>query len=165
MSVSNAYWKGDAQNQPMQRIYGTAFFKDDELKQHLHRIEEAKKRDHRRIGKDIGLFMFHPWAPGAAFWSGKGTTLYHLLADYMREVLKPAGYHEVKTPLIFNKALWETSGHWQHYRQNMFLVESEEVDDERQADELPRPYARLCEPGAELPRPAAPVARADAAAS
>ena len=72
MSVSNAYWKGDAQNQPMQRIYGTAFFKDDELKQHLHQIEEAKKRDHRRIGKDIGLFMFHPWAPGAAFWSGKG---------------------------------------------------------------------------------------------
>jgi threonyl-tRNA synthetase len=127
MSVSNAYWKGDAQNQPMQRIYGTAFFKDDELKQHLHRIEEAKKRDHRRIGKDIGLFMFHPWAPGAAFWSGKGTTLYHLLADYMREVLKPAGYQEVKTPLIYNKALWETSGHWQHYQKNMFLVESEEV--------------------------------------
>jgi len=127
MSVSNAYWKGDAQNQPMQRIYGTAFFKDDELKQHLHQIEEAKKRDHRRIGKDIGLFMFHPWAPGAAFWSGKGTTLYHLLADYMREVLKPAGYQEVKTPLIYNKALWETSGHWQHYQKNMFLVESEEV--------------------------------------
>jgi threonyl-tRNA synthetase len=124
MSVSNAYWKGDAQNQPMQRIYGTAFFKDDELKQHLHRLEEARKRDHRRIGKDIGLFTFHPWAPGAAFWSGKGTTLYHLLADYMREVLKPAGYHEVRTPLIYNKALWETSGHWQHYRQNMFLVQS-----------------------------------------
>jgi threonyl-tRNA synthetase len=124
LSVSNAYWKGDAQNQPMQRIYGTAFFKDDDLKQHLHRLAEAKKRDHRRIGRDIGLFAFHAWAPGAAFWSGKGTTLYHLLADYMREVLKPAGYHEVKTPLIYNKALWETSGHWQHYRQNMFLVQS-----------------------------------------
>jgi threonyl-tRNA synthetase len=124
MSVSNAYWKGDAQNQPMQRIYGTAFFRDDDLKQHLHRLEEGRKRDHRRIGKDLGLFTFHAWAPGAPFWSGKGTTLYHLLADYMREVLKPAGYHEVRTPLIYNKALWETSGHWEHYRQNMFIVQS-----------------------------------------
>ena len=114
----------------MQRIYGTAFFKDDDLKQHLHQIEEAKKRDHRRVGKDLGLFTFHPWAPGAAFWLGKGTTLYNLLANYMREVLFPAGYTEVKTPLIYNKALWETSGHWQHYRQNMFLVESEKSSDE-----------------------------------
>ena len=128
MSVSNAYWKGDAQNQPMQRIYGTAFFKEDDLKQHLHRIEEAKKRDHRRVGKDIGLFTFHAWAPGAAFWLGKGTILYHLLAQYMRDVLYPAGYSELKTPLIFNKSLWETSGHWGHYRQNMFLVESENVE-------------------------------------
>jgi threonyl-tRNA synthetase len=128
LSTSNAYWKGDAKGQPMQRVYGTAFFKDDDLKQYLHRIEEAKKRDHRRIGKDVGLFMFHPWAPGAAFWLGKGTTLYNLLANYMREVLFPAGYTELKTPLIFNKGLWETSGHWQHYRQNMFLVESENVE-------------------------------------
>ena len=128
VSTSNAYWKGDARNQPMQRIYGTAFFKDDELKQHLHRLEEAKKRDHRRLGRELGLFMFHPWAPGAAFWLGKGTTLYHGLADYMRSVLFPAGYTEVKTPLIFNKALWETSGHWSHYRQNMFLVESEDAE-------------------------------------
>jgi len=128
LSASNAYWKGDAANQPMQRIYGTAFFKEDELKKHLHQIEEAKKRDHRRVGKDIGLFTFHPYAPGAAFWLGKGTTLYNVLADYMREVLFPAGYTELKTPLIFNKSLWETSGHWQHYRQNMFLVESENVE-------------------------------------
>jgi len=128
LSASNAYWKGDARNQPMQRIYGTAFFKDDDLKQHLHRIEEAKKRDHRRLGRDIGLFTFHPYAPGAAFWLGKGTTLYNTLADYMREVLVPAGYREIKTPLIFNKSLWETSGHWQHYRQHMFLVQSEDVE-------------------------------------
>jgi threonyl-tRNA synthetase len=128
LSTSNAYWKGDAKNQPMQRIYGTAFFKDNDLAQYLHRIEEAKKRDHRRIGRDVGLFTFHPLAPGAAFWLGKGTTLYHLLANYMREVLFPAGYTELKTPLIFNKGLWETSGHWQHYRQNMFLVESENVE-------------------------------------
>jgi len=123
LNASNAYWKGDAQGTPMQRIYGTAFFKEDDLKQHMLRFEEAKKRDHRRLGKDLGLFTFHPWAPGAAFWLGKGTTLYHTLANYMREVLFPAGYSEVKTPLIYNKTLWETSGHWQHYRQNMFLVE------------------------------------------
>jgi threonyl-tRNA synthetase len=125
LSASNAYWKGDAHNQPMQRIYGTAFFKDDDLKKHLHQIEEAKRRDHRRVGKDIGLFTFHPYAPGAAFWLGKGTTLYNLLADYMREVLFPAGYIEVRTPIIYNKALWERSGHWQHYRENMFIIESE----------------------------------------
>jgi threonyl-tRNA synthetase len=125
LNTSNAYWKGDAKNQPMQRIYGTAFLNEAELKAHLQRVEEAKKRDHRKIGKDLGLFTFHPWAPGAAFWLGKGTTLYNTLANYMREVLFPAGYVEVKTPLIYNKALWERSGHWKHYRQNMFLIESE----------------------------------------
>jgi threonyl-tRNA synthetase len=125
LSTSNAYWKGDASNAPMQRVYGTAFPTEKELKAHLTQIEEAKLRDHRKVGRDTGLFLFHPWAPGAAFWLAKGTTLYNTLADYMREVLFPAGYVEVKTPLIFNKALWETSGHWQHYRQNMFLVESE----------------------------------------
>ena len=122
LNASNAYWKGDARNQPMQRIYGTAFFSDKELQAHLQRLEEAKKRDHRKVGKDVGLFTFHPWAPGATFWLDKGTTLYNTLADYMRAVLFPAGYVELKTPLIYNKALWETSGHWQHYRDNMFLV-------------------------------------------
>jgi threonyl-tRNA synthetase len=125
LSTSNAYWKGDAKGQPMQRIYGTAFLSDADLKAHLQRIEEAKKRDHRRLGKELGLFTFHPWAPGAAFWLSKGTTLYHTLANYMRDVLFPAGYVEVKTPLVYNKALWERSGHWQHYRDNMFLIESE----------------------------------------
>ena len=125
LSTSNAYWKGDARNQPMQRIYGTAFFSESELKAYLQRIEEAKKRDHRKLGKELGLFTFHQWAPGAAFWLDKGTTLYNLLANYMREVLFPAGYVELKTPLVYNKGLWETSGHWQHYRQNMFLIESE----------------------------------------
>jgi threonyl-tRNA synthetase len=125
LSTSNAYWKGDARNQPMQRVYGTAFLTEKELKQHLFQLEEAKKRDHRKIGRDQKLFMFHPWAPGATFWLAKGTTLYNTLAGYMREVLGPAGYVEVKAPIVFNKALWETSGHWQHYRQNMFLVETE----------------------------------------
>jgi len=125
LSTSNAYWKGDARNQPMQRVYGTAFLSDKELKAYLTQIEEAKKRDHRKLGKELGLFTFHPWAPGAAFWHDKGTTLYNTLADYMRDVLIPSGYVEVKTPLVYNKALWERSGHWQHYRQNMFLIESE----------------------------------------
>jgi threonyl-tRNA synthetase len=125
LNTSNAYWKGDARNQPMQRIYGTAFLSDKELQQHLQRVEEAKKRDHRKLGRELGLFTFHAWAPGAAFWLPKGTTLYHSLANYMREVLFPAGYVEVKTPLVYNKALWERSGHWKHYRDHMFLVESE----------------------------------------
>jgi threonyl-tRNA synthetase len=124
LSTSNAYWKGDARNQPMQRVYGTAFLADKDLQAYLHRIEEAKKRDHRKIGREQKLFLFHQWAPGAPFWLAKGTTLWNMLADYMRGVLFPAGYVEVKTPLVYNKALWETSGHWSHYRQNMFVVES-----------------------------------------
>ncbi len=126
LNTSNAYWKGDARNAPMQRIYGTAFFSEKDLKAYLAQIEEAKKRDHRKLGRELGLVMFHPWAPGAAFWLAKGTILWNTLADYMRGVLFPAGYSEVRAPLLFNKALWETSGHWQHYRQNMFLVESGE---------------------------------------
>jgi threonyl-tRNA synthetase len=124
LNTSNAYWKGDARNQPMQRIYGTAFFNKEQLDQYLARIEEAKKRDHRKLGKELGLFMFHPWAPGEPFWLAKGTILVNLLGNYMRSVLFPEGYIEVRTPLVFNKALWETSGHWEHYRQNMFLIQT-----------------------------------------
>ncbi|SUZ60481.1 uncharacterized protein METZ01_LOCUS13335 [marine metagenome] len=125
LTSSNAYWKGDATNQPMQRIYGTAFFSEKSLKEHLNRIEEAKKRDHRKLGRELGLFTFHHWAPGAAFWLANGTTLWNLLADYMRSQLFPAGYIELRTPLVYNKKLWETSGHWEHYAENMLLVESE----------------------------------------
>jgi threonyl-tRNA synthetase len=124
LSTSNAYWKGDAKNQPMQRIYGTAFLTDADLKAHLQRIEEARKRDHRKLGRELGLFWFHQWAPGEPFWLPKGTTLVHLLGNYMRSILFPAGYVEVRAPLVFNKALWEKSGHWTHYRENMFLIES-----------------------------------------
>src|SRR5438093_7179338 len=119
LHASNAYWKGDASNQPMQRIYGTAFFSDKDLKAYLTQIEEAKKRDHRKVGRELGLFTFHQWAPGAALWLPKGTTLYNTLAQYMRDTLLPAGYVEVKTPLIYNKALWERSGHWEHYHHDM----------------------------------------------
>ena len=129
LSTSNAYWKGDAKNQPMQRIYGTAFFTQKELDEHLIRLEEAKKRDHRRLGKELELFMSHPWAPGATFWLPKGTVLYNTLGNYMRGVLIPAGYKEVKAPIIFNKALWQTSGHWDYYQDNMFLVKSADGDE------------------------------------
>ena len=130
LNASNAYWKGDARNQPMQRIYGTAFLSEKDLQEHLHRIEEAKKRDHRKIGRDQKLFMFHHWAPGAPFWLDKGTTLYNILAQYMRGIVLPAGFVEVKAPIVFNKGLWETSGHWQHYRQNMFQVQGADEGEE-----------------------------------
>src|SRR4029453_3538561 len=129
LSTSNAYWKGDARNQPMQRIYGTAFLSDKELKAYLTQIEEAKKRNHPKLAKNLGLSTFHAWAPGATFWQDKGTTLYNTLANYMREVLLPNGYVEVKTPIIYKKALWETSGHWSHYRQNMFQVHGSEGEE------------------------------------
>ena len=122
---SNAYWKGDAKNQPMQRIYGTAFFNNKALKEYLTRLEEAKKRDHRKLGRELGLFTFHPWAPGAAFWLANGTTLWNQLAEYMRSTLFPSGYVELRTPLVYNKKLWETSGHWEHYAENMLQLESE----------------------------------------
>jgi threonyl-tRNA synthetase len=130
LNASNAYWKGDARNQPMQRIYGTAFLSEKDLQEHLHRIEEAKKRDHRKIGRDQRLFLFHQWAPGAPFWLDKGTTLYNILAQYMRGIVLPAGFVEVKAPIVFNKGLWETSGHWQHYRQNMFQVQGADEGEE-----------------------------------
>ena len=123
-TTSNAYWKGDAKGTPMQRVYGTAFFTQKELDEHLTRLEEARKRDHRKVGKELGLFVFHPYAPGAGFWTGKGTTLYNTLSDYMRRRCIDAGYQEVKTPIVYNKTLWELSGHWSHYRENMFLVKS-----------------------------------------
>jgi threonyl-tRNA synthetase len=122
MSIAGAYWRGDAKNEQLQRIYGTVFPTAEELKQHLERLEQAKARDHRKLGRELGLFMFHEWAPGAAFWLPKGTTLYNVLASKMRELLAGEGYQEVKTPLIFDKELWVTSGHWAHYQEDMFLV-------------------------------------------
>src|SRR6266566_856028 len=123
--ISGAYWRGNQAREQMQRVYGVAFNTKQELEDYFVRLEEARKRDHRKLGRELGLFTFHQWAPGAAFWLPKGTTLYNTLANYMREVLFPAGYVEVRTPLIYNKALWERSGHWKHYRKNMFLIESE----------------------------------------
>ena len=122
LSVAGAYWRGDSRNVMLQRIYGTAWADAKELEAYLRRIEEAKARDHRKLGKELDLFHFHPFAPGAAFWTPKGTTVYQTLSQFMRELALSNGYVEVKTPLLYNKGLWEISGHWGKYRENMFLV-------------------------------------------
>ena len=121
-SVAGAYWRGDVKNAMLQRIYGTAWADREQLEAHLKRVEEAKARDHRKLGKELDLFHFHPFAPGAAFWTANGTILYQTLAQAMRELTLANGYVEVKTPLMFNKGLWEISGHWGKYKENMFLV-------------------------------------------
>ncbi len=128
LNVAGAYWRGDARNAMLQRIYGTAFFDKKALDAHLARLEEVKKRDHRKLGPALGLFAFHEVAPGSAFWLPNGTTLYNVLADSMRRLVSKNGYQEVKTPLLFNKKLWEQSGHWGVYRENMFLVFDKEAD-------------------------------------
>ncbi|HEY0096665.1 MAG TPA: threonine--tRNA ligase, partial [Archangium sp.] len=122
LSTSGAYWRGDHRNPMLQRIYGTAFFDKKALQEYLTRQEEARKRDHRKLGKELDLFHFHQFAPGSAFWTPKGTTLYHTLAAFMRRLTSETGYVEIKTPLLFNKGLWEISGHWGKYKENMFLV-------------------------------------------
>jgi len=121
LTTAGAYWRGDVKRQMLQRIYATAFFRKDELDAHLHNLEEAKKRDHRVLGKSLGLFQLFPHAPGAAFWTPKGTTLYNTLEAFVRERQQEA-FEEVKTPLLYNKMLWEQSGHWGKYKENMFLV-------------------------------------------
>ena len=126
MKVSGAYWKGDASRPMLQRVYGTVWPTREALDQHLYRLEEAKKRDHRRVGQAMGLFYTHEWAPGAIFWLPKGEVLYHTLSEAMRTLLLSEGYVAVRTPMLFDKQLWETSGHWDHYRDNMFKIDKQE---------------------------------------
>ena len=121
LSTAGAYWRGDERRQMLQRIYATAFWKKEELEAHLHRLSEARRRDHRVVGKQLDLFMMHHFAPGAVFWTERGTTLVNTLLAYLRE-LQRDGYKEVMTPLMYNKGLWQISGHWDVYRENMFLV-------------------------------------------
>jgi threonyl-tRNA synthetase len=128
LTTSNAYWKGDARNAPMQRIYGTAFLTQKELDEHVKRIEDAKKRDHRKLGRELDLFHFHPVSPGAAFWTPRGTTLYNTLVDFCQTRQQDA-FQEIKTPLLYSKTLWEQSGHWGKYRENMFLVLNTETNE------------------------------------
>ncbi len=126
LSSSGAYWRGDERNPMLQRIYGTAWLTQEELDKHLWRLEEARKRDHRKLGRELDLYVFHDVSPGAPFWLPHGWTVVRELERFVREVLDARGYQEISTPILVNKRLWEESGHWEHYRDNMFLVESEE---------------------------------------
>jgi threonyl-tRNA synthetase len=128
MKVAGAYWRGDAKNEMLQRIYGTAWAKKDEQDAYLHMLEEAEKRDHRRLGKQLDLFHMQEEAPGMVFWHPKGWVVWQQIEQYMRHVLDEAGYSEVKTPLMMDRVLWEKSGHWENYRENMFTTESEKRD-------------------------------------
>ena len=121
-SLAGAYWRGDEHNKMLTRIYATAFSKKEELEAYLTMIEEAKKRDHRKLGRELGLFMMHDAGPGFPFFLPKGMTLKNTLLDYWREIHKKAGYVEISTPIILNQSLWETSGHWDHYKNNMYTT-------------------------------------------
>ncbi|HEU5046479.1 MAG TPA: threonine--tRNA ligase [Rickettsiales bacterium] len=126
MKVAGAYWRGDSNNAMLQRIYGTAWADEKQLKAYLHMLEEAEKRDHRRLGRELGLFHIQEEATGQVFWHDKGWTLYRTIENYIRTKIRGKGYIEVKTPILVDRSLWEASGHWEKFGENMFTAESEE---------------------------------------
>ena len=126
MSIAGAYWKGDSNNKMLQRIYGVAFRNRDELKKYLNFLEEAQKRDHRKIGKEMELFHMQEEAPGMVFWHPNGWRIYQILQNYMQKELEKGGYSEVKTPQVVGRKLWEDSGHWEKFQEHMFIVEVDE---------------------------------------
>ncbi|NBI05443.1 threonine--tRNA ligase [Senegalia massiliensis] len=128
LNIAGAYWRGDEKNKMLQRIYGTSFEKKKDLDAYIERMEEAKKRDHRKLGKELGLFTILEEGPGFPFFLPKGTELKNTLLDYWRDLHKRKDYVEIETPLILNRKLWETSGHWNHYRENMYTVKIDEED-------------------------------------
>jgi threonyl-tRNA synthetase len=128
MKVAGAYWRGDHRNEQLQRIYGTAWATKDELQQYLHMLEEAEKRDHRRLGRELNLFHIDDHAPGVVFWHPKGWAVWQGVEQYMRQVYRDNGYLEVKGPQLLDRSLWEATGHWDKYRENMFTTESEKRD-------------------------------------
>ncbi|HCS17229.1 MAG TPA: threonine--tRNA ligase, partial [Erythrobacter sp.] len=123
---AGAYWRGDSKNEMLQRVYGTVWANEKELKTHLRRLEEAEKRDHRRLGREMDLFHFQEEAMGSVFWHAKGWALYRAVQTYMRRKLDAAGYEEVRTPELVDRSLWEQSGHWEKFREHMFTAESED---------------------------------------
>ncbi len=127
-SLAGAYWRGDSNNKMLQRIYGVAFPTREALKAHLKMLEEAEKRDHRKLGRQLDLFHVEDIAPGMAFWHPKGTVLFNTVQEYMREQLRTSGYEEIRTPLIMDRSLWEKSGHWDKFKDNMFTTETENRD-------------------------------------
>jgi threonyl-tRNA synthetase len=128
MKVAGAYWRGDSNNEMLQRIYGTAWATKDDLKDYLHRLEEAEKRDHRKLGKHLDLFHIQDNAPGMVFWHPKGWSLWQEIENYMRKKFMEYNYQEIKTPTVLDKSLWEKSGHWDNYHENMFVTSSENRD-------------------------------------
>ena len=126
LSIAGAYWRGDEKNKMLQRIYGISFPKKSQLDEYLHYLEEAKKRDHRRLGKDLDLFSFQPEGPGFVFWHPNGMKIYHTIENYLREKLIAYDYEEVKTPMILHDSLWKKSGHWDNYKENMYFVQVDE---------------------------------------
>ncbi|PTB20432.1 threonine--tRNA ligase [Trinickia symbiotica] len=128
MKVAGAYWRGDSKNEQLQRIYGTAWAKKEDQDAYLHMLEEAEKRDHRKLGRQLDLFHLQDESPGMVFWHPKGWTLWQQVEQYMRRRVNADGYLEIKTPMIMDRSLWEASGHWQNYRENMFTTESEKRD-------------------------------------
>ncbi|MDF2548461.1 MAG: threonine--tRNA ligase [Anaerosolibacter sp.] len=128
LSVAGAYWRGDEKNKMLQRIYGTSFPKQKQLEEYIHRMEEAKKRDHRKLGKELDLFSIQEEGPGFPFFHPKGMVIRNLLEDFWRKAHVKRGYEEVKTPIILNEQLWHTSGHWDHYKNNMYFTEIDETD-------------------------------------
>jgi threonyl-tRNA synthetase len=128
MKVAGAYWRGDSKNEMLQRIYGTAWAKKEDLDLYLVRLEEAEKRDHRKLGKQLDLFHMQDEAPGMVFWHPKGWAMWQVIEQYMRAVYRDNGYQEIRCPQIIDRVLWEKSGHWEHYKANMFTTESEKHD-------------------------------------
>ena len=128
MKVAGAYWRGDHRNEMLQRVYGTAWASKDELQLYLRMLEEAEKRDHRKLGRELDLFHIDDVAPGVVFWHPKGWAIWQAVEQYMRQVYRDTGYQEVKGPQILDRSLWEKTGHWQNYRENMFTTESEKRD-------------------------------------
>ena len=128
MSVAGAYWRGDSKNEMLQRIYGTAWMKKEDQDAYLHALEEAEKRDHRKLGRQLDLFHHQDEAPGMVFWHPRGWVLWQQIEQYMRAVFRDNGYHEIRTPQVIDRTLWERSGHWENFRDNMFTTESESRD-------------------------------------
>jgi len=128
MKLAGAYWRGDSRNEMLQRVYGTAWLKKDDLDAYLHRLEEAEKRDHRKLGRQLDLFHLQDDAPGMVFWHPKGWVIWQQIEQYVRRRLARSGYREVRTPLVLDRTLWERSGHWENYRDHMFTTHSEERD-------------------------------------
>ena len=128
MKVAGAYWRGDSRNEMLQRIYGTAWVRKEDQDAYLHRLEEAEKRDHRRLGKQLDLYHIQEEAPGMVFWHPKGWVIWQQVEQYMREVFRVNGYQEIRTPQVLDKGLWERSGHWENFRENMFTTNSEQRD-------------------------------------